>query len=86
MSEIQIADMTQDEYRLAIISIVASGNGYRAIKDITSELEKRDEIAYAVFREVRARLTAVDKIANSSQTAKQKVNGIKPLADMRGDT
>ena len=74
-------DMTNEEYDKAIEEIVASGRGLEAIKAISQrEIFYRDLSANRA-RENEARLTAINKIANSSQTASQKLHGIKPLAE-----
>jgi len=74
-------DMTDEEYEKAIEEIVASGRGLEAIKRISQrEIFYRDLSANRA-RENEARLTAINKIANSSQTASQKLHGIKPLAE-----
>lgn len=74
-------DMTDEEYAKAIEEIVSSGRGLEAIKAISQrEILYRDLSANRA-RENEARLTAINKIANSSQTASQKLHGIKPLAE-----
>ena len=84
MSNAQIGDMTDEEYRMAIMEIVASGRTLIAIKDLLSELERIDGVLYASHDEIRARMKAIAKIANSNQTPKQKIKGIRPLADLLG--
>jgi hypothetical protein len=84
MSNAQIGDMTDEEYRMAIMEIVASGRTHIAIKDLLSELERIDGVLYASHDEIRARMKAIAKIANSNQTPKQKIKGIRPLADLLG--
>ena len=78
--------MTTEEYRKALIQIIGCGRGLDAIKDLASEMQKRNNLFFKMYDDATARLTAIGKIANSSQTPKQKIAGIKPLADMRGDT
>ena len=85
MSNKQLNSMTEEEYREAVIRIIESGRGYDAIKYIAERLNHMDKLASHYCAENESRLTAIRKIANSSQTPKQKINGIKALADMRGD-
>ena len=84
MSNVKIGDMTDEEYRMAIMRIVASGRTHSAIKDLFGELERRDNLFYDEYDRMRAKLEAIEKIANSNQTPKQKIKGIKPLADLIG--
>lgn len=73
--------MTDAEYKKAIEEIVASGRGLEAIKEISQrEIFYRD-LSDDIAREDKARLTAINKIVNSSQTASQKLDGIKPLSE-----
>ena len=84
MSGMTKDNMTYEEYRTAIMEIVASGRTHIAIKDLLNELERIDEVLYASHDEIRARMKAIGKIANSNQTPKQKIKGIRPLADLLG--
>lgn len=77
--------MTTEEYRTAIMRIVASGREISAIRDLLTEVERNDELIRTAYSDTQARIKAIEKIANSSQSPKQKLAGIKPLADMRGD-
>ena len=52
------------------------------VKIILKELEQNEEKLYADYCDTTARLKAINKIAESSQTPKQKIDGIKPLAEM----
>ena len=60
----------------------ASADPWSAIKAILNELERKQEKLYADYCDATARLKAVDKIAKSSQKPNQKIDGIKPLAEM----
>ena len=86
MSNKQINEMTTEEYQMAIMQIVSSGLGWSAVKDILGNLERKEDFRNVVYCDATARLKAIGKIAESSQTPKQKIKGIKALADMRGDT
>ena len=81
MSNTQVKGMTTEEYRKALIQIMDCGRGLDAIKDLVTEMQKRNQLFIRAYDDTTARLTAINKIANSSQTPKQKINGIKPLAD-----
>lgn len=85
MSNMQIADMTEEEYRSAILRIVASGRTHSAIKDLFCELERRDSLFYAEYDKMRASSKAIWKIATSSQTPTQKIKGIRPLVEPIND-
>ena len=74
-------DMTDEEYEKAIKEIVASGRGLEAIKAISQKEILYRDLSANRARENEARLTAINKIANSSQAASQKLHGIKPLAE-----
>ena len=76
-------DMTDEEYGKAVEEIVASGRGLEAIKAISQREILYRDLSANMARENEARLNAIDKIANSSQTASQKLNGIRPLAEVR---
>ena len=73
--------MTDAEYKKAINEIVASGRGLEAIKEISQREMFYRNLSNEIAREDKARLTAINKIVNSSQTASQKLHGIKPLAE-----
>ena len=73
--------MTDAEYKKAINEIVASGRGLEAIKEISQREIFYRNLSNDIAREDKARLTAINKIVNSSQTASQKLHGIKPLAE-----
>ena len=55
---------------------------WSAIRTMLNELEQKQERLYANYCDSTARLKAINKIAKSGQKPNQKVNGIKPLAEM----
>ena len=52
------------------------------VKTMLKELEQKEERLYSDYFDTTARLKAINKIAESSQTTKQKIDGIKPLAEL----
>ncbi len=56
--------------------------GWSAVKTLLSDLEQKVEKLHADYCDTTARLKAIDKIAKSSQKPNQKIDGIKPLAEM----
>jgi hypothetical protein len=77
--------MTNAEYEKAIAEIVASGRGYDALSDILKEVTWRNDLFHKMYDEQRACLRAIHKIANSMQTASQKIKGIRELSDVEGE-
>lgn len=59
-----------------------SADPWSAIKTMLNNLEQKEEKLYADYCDTTARLKAINKIAESSQPPKQKIGGIKPLAEM----
>ena len=64
------------------IKQVPSAEPWGAIRTMLNELERKQEKLYADYRDATARLKAINKIAESGQPPKQKIDGIKPLAEM----
>lgn len=79
-------NMTDAEFEMAVAEIVDSGRGLEAIKIISQREIIRSELTRQMLATEDASLTAIRKIANSTQTASQKIRGIKALADMRGES
>lgn len=79
-------DISASEFTELMHRIVATGWGYEAIDKINHLLMEREKIQSKYFCDNKARLVAINKIANSSQTPRQKINGIKPLTEIGGDT
>ena len=77
--------MTEEQVKEAIFNIHASGFGYYALDKLIKMASTQHTLLANMERNEKATLNAINKIANSSQTPKQKINGIKPLADMRGE-
>lgn len=63
------------------ISMLPSAEPWSAVRSILEELERKQERLYADYCDTTARLKAIDKIAKSNQTMKQKIDGIVPLAE-----
>lgn len=57
---------------------------WSAIKTMLNELERKQEKLYADYCDTTARLKAISKIAESDQKPNQKIDGIKPLAELDG--
>lgn len=55
---------------------------WSAIRTMLNELERKQERLYADYCDATARLKAINKIAESGQAPKQKIDGIKPLAEL----
>lgn len=64
------------------ISMLPSAEPWSAVRTILEELERKQEKLYADYCDATARLKAINKIAESSQAPRQKIDGIKPLAEM----
>ena len=80
MSNEEIRYMDCDEYYRALDQIIASGRGYHAIRMIIDRLCIQHNILCSVADNDRNALVAINKIANSEQTAGQKIKGIKELS------
>lgn len=59
-----------------------SADPWNTVKKILDELEWENEKLLVDYCDTTARLNAINKIAKSSQKPSQKVDGIKPLAEM----
>lgn len=64
------------------ISMFPSEDPLSAIRTMLNELERKQEKLYADYCDATARLKAINKIVESSQAPRQKIDGIKPLAEM----
>lgn len=64
------------------ISMLPSEDPWSVVRTILEELKYENEKLLIAYCDVKARLKAIDKIAKSSQKPSQKINGIKPLAEM----
>ena len=60
-------------------------NPWNTIKTILDELEHENEKLLIDYRDAMARIEAINKIVDSNQTPKKKIDGIKPLAEMVGE-
>lgn len=65
-----------------LISGVPSVEPWSAVKILLNELEQKVEKLHADYCDATARLKAISKIAESDQKPKQKIDGIKPLAEL----
>lgn len=63
------------------ISMLPSAEPWDIVKTALKELEQKEERIYSDYCDATARLKAIDKIAKSNQTMKQKIDGIVPLAE-----
>ena len=68
-----------DAYNL--ICQLPSAESWDIVKTALKELEQKEERIYSDYCDATARLKAIDKIAKSNQTMKQKIDGIVPLAE-----
>ena len=59
-----------------------SADPWKTVKKILDELELENEKLLVDYCDTTARVKAIRKIAESSQTPSQKIDGIKPLAEM----
>jgi hypothetical protein len=59
-----------------------SADPWKTVKKILDELEWENEKLLVDYCDTTARVKAIRKIAESGQTPKQKIDGIKPLAEM----
>jgi hypothetical protein len=59
-----------------------SVESWDVVKAILNELEHDNEKLYADHCDATARLKAINKIVDSNQAPKKKVDGIKPLAEL----
>ena len=57
-------------------------NRWNAIKTILDELEHENEKLLIDYCDATARIKDINKIVDSNQTPKKKIDGIKPLAEM----
>lgn len=81
----QVHDAEQKrEITTDLISGIPSAEPCSAVKILLSELEQKVEKLHADYRDTTARLNAINKIAKSNQTPNQKIDGIKPLAELDG--
>lgn len=64
------------------ISMLPPTDPWSTVRNILEELKYENEKLYIAYCDVKARLKAIDKIAKSSQKPSQKIDGIKPLAEM----
>ena len=64
------------------IKQLPSAEPWSAIRTMLNELERKQEKLYADYRDATARLRAINKIAESDQKPNQKIDGIKPLAEL----
>lgn len=55
---------------------------WSAVRTTLNELERKQEKLYTDYCDATARLKAINRIVESSQSQKQKIDGIKPLAEM----
>lgn len=78
-SEAELNIMRGIDYEVRTAPPVES---WSAVGDILKELEQKEEKLYADHCDATARLKAINKIIESSQTPKRKIDGIKPLAGM----
>lgn len=62
-----------------------SAESWDVVKAILNELEQKEEKLYADHCDATARLKAINKIAKSNQAPTQKIDGIKPLAEIGGE-
>ena len=60
-------------------------NPWNTIKTILDELEHENEKLLIDYRDAMARIEAINKIVDSNQTPKKKIDGIKLLAEMVGE-
>lgn len=67
---------------LSIVSNIPSAEPWDIVKTMLKELEQKEERLYSDYCDATASLKVISKIAKSSQTPKQKIDGIKPLAEM----
>lgn len=65
-----------------ILIQLPSADPWDIVKTMLKELEQKEERLYSDYRDTTARLKAINKIAESSQPPKQKIDGIKPLAEL----
>lgn len=70
---------------LNIVSKIPCEEPWNTVKSTLSELEKKEEKLYSNYCDTTARLKAINKIAKSSQKPRQKIDGIKSLAEMGGE-
>lgn len=77
---VYIKNMTDEEYRKAVRDIVASGRGYDALSDILKEVTWRNDLFQKMYDEQRACMRAIQKICNSTQSARQMIKGIRELS------
>ena len=69
-----------DAYNL--ICQLPSVEPWDIVKRMLNELEQKEERLYSDYCDATARLNAINKIAESDQKPNQKIDGIKPLAEM----
>ena len=55
---------------------------WSAVGDILKELEQKEEKLCSDYCDATARLKAINKIVDSKQKPNQKIDGIKPLAEL----
>ena len=73
---------TQHDALKEALSRVPSAEPWDIVKTVLKELEQKEEKLCADYCDATARLKAISKIADSSQSPKQKIVGIKPLAEL----
>lgn len=65
-----------------VVKYMPPVNPWSAVRTILEELEHGNEKLNINYYDAKARIKAISKIAESDQTSKQKVDGIKPLAGL----
>lgn len=66
---------------LGIIDTLPSIESWDIVKSTLNELERKEKKLYFDYCDTAARLKAINKIAESNQTPKRKLEGIRPLAE-----
>lgn len=64
------------------IENIPSAEPWSAVRTILEELERKQERLYADYCDAKARLKAINKIAESGQAPKQMIDGIKSLTEV----
>ena len=64
------------------INALPSAEPWDVVKTMLKELEQKEERLCSDYCDAIARLKAIRKIVESSQTPKRMIDGIKPLAEM----
>ena len=73
--------MSGEEYSNAIYGIIASGRGYKAIRDITGYLETQKYNTDMAIKEYKAERNAIRRIGESSASNREKITAFMSLTE-----